>query len=79
MAGWQMDADFHYIWHPGGNVANLDVDKTSGTIKDAAVLTLHTSLKYEAMVPPVHRNRPHRASIEGSGTVCWRWEGEHLN
>lgn len=45
VAGWMVDLDFQYIWHPGGNVANsLRDDGTA--IKDAAVLSLHTSIKY---------------------------------
>lgn len=45
MSGWTVDADFQYIWHPGANIA--DPNRTDGgAIKDAAVLTLHTAIKY---------------------------------
>ncbi len=45
MSGWTVDADFQYIWHPGGNVP--DPVRDDGTaIKDAAVLSLHTQIKY---------------------------------
>lgn len=45
MSGWTVDADVQYIWHPGGNIA--DPSRTDGLpIKDAAVLTLHTAIKY---------------------------------
>lgn len=45
MAGWTMDADLQYIWHPAGSVANPLRDD-GAAIKDAAVLTLHTQIKY---------------------------------
>lgn len=43
--GLQIDLDLQRIFHPGGNVANPN-DPAGGPIRDATVLTLHTSIKY---------------------------------
>lgn len=44
-SGWTVDADFQYIWHPGGNVPD-PVRNDGSAIKEAAVLALHTQIKY---------------------------------
>jgi porin len=43
--GMQVDFDVQRIFNPGGNIANPN-DPAGAAIKDATVLTLHTSIKY---------------------------------
>jgi porin len=45
MSGWTVTGDFQYVWHPGANVAHPN--RTDGApIGDAALLTLHSVIKY---------------------------------